>query len=166
MTISTDVSSILTYCEGLPEDCLTLAKTTSKLISGWQHVDKVRMDVMIQSMYHLYAVLASIGDSSIEITRANVKPMPLRFADIRYEDYDDLTPELLIARTRDWYAECQELCKNLAFVIQGLTAVDAKPTMIVFLRGHLWTDLMFFERQYKRAFGTDLPSSLLLVSGQ
>lgn len=166
MPISTDVSAILSYCEGLPDDCETLAKTSSKLISGWQHVDKLRMDTIIQSMYHLHAVLVSLGESSKEITRVDIETKPSRLHDIRYEDFEDLTPELLTARTTEWYIVCQELARNLALVVTGLSAVGAKPAMINFLRSHLWTDLMFFERQFKKAFGVNLPSSLLLISGK
>lgn len=166
MSISTDVTAILKYCESLPDDCVALAKTASKIISGWQHLDKLRTDSIIQSTYHLHSILTSIGESSKEITRVEIEPTNSRLHDIRYEDFDDLTPAILTQRTQEWYLACQELCRDLSFVIVGLSAVGAKPMMIAFLNVHLWYDLMFFERQFKKAFGVDLPSSLLINSAR
>ena len=166
MSISTDVSSILSYCETLPEHCEELARTASKIVSGWQHVDKLRMDMIIQSTYHIHAALVALMTSTKEITRVEIVPNKSRLEDIRYEDFEDLTPTVLQQRTELWYAACQELCRDLSFVVKGLSAVGASPPMIQFLLGRVWTDLMFFERQYKKACGVDLPSSLLLSSGQ
>lgn len=145
------VKQWLADCNAIAAEALSLRNEGSRVISGWQSVDKLRMDDIIQSVYHINWSLAGIAANMDEVTR---EPPPTReytLEEIRYDDYESLTAPELEARTKAWYADAKNMHVLLYKALIGISHLGVHPRVLGFLSARLGLDLDFFTRQAERA---------------
>jgi hypothetical protein len=148
---SNTIKQWLADCNSIAEEALSLRLEGSKLVSGWQRVDKLRMDAIIQSVYHMNWSLAGIAANMDEVTR---EPPPTReytLEEIRYDDYESLTAPELETRTKAWYADAKNMHVLFHRALVGISHLGHHPRVLGFLSARLGLDLEFFARQAERA---------------
>lgn len=141
-------------CKAIAEEALSLGLETSKLVHAWQVVDKLRMDDMVQSMYHLGWSLTDISENIDEIARSQIKAeRKYTVEEIQYEDATQLAVDELEARTIAWYTDIQNFHQILLKMVLAVKGVGFFPRTIALLTNRIRLDLEFFERQYKKSGG-------------
>lgn len=124
-----------------------LVSESHQQISGWHHVDKLRMKEILQSMYHMCWTLTSLFIHVSELTGAKVLDPNFHIDDIRYHDFDDLTPAILTSRFRNWYDRVTQFQQLYRSILVEARAMGAKPTVSVIMCSRLKLDLEFLTQQ-------------------
>lgn len=140
----------------LATSALELSKDASKLVAGWQRVDKILMKNIVQSLYHMNWSLKDLAVNMKEITDLSIPVYMSSIEDIRYADHDELNRAILIPRTMSWYRAAHITHKHVAQILGVLKTIGVKPYRVGFLTARLGLDLGFFKEQFETATGEKL----------
>lgn len=156
MVTTAGIKELREATEAIGESSLYLGRDTSKLVSGWQKINKTVMLQIIQSLYHMGWNLKDLRENIGEITGTAVTVGASMFQDIQYEDQQTLTEPMLIGRTKNWYRDTKGLHSNIRRVLAILDAIEARPYRVGFIVSRIYLDLHFFKDQFEAATGEKL----------
>lgn len=148
-----EIKELMSTVDSLCEEAGNAAKDTSKLIAGWQRVDKPAMEQIVQSLYHMSWNLKDLSEAGREVTGCFPVFGPSKIEDIRYADHETLNRIILIERTKGWHKHCISLHSVTQRMLSVLDGFDARPWHMGFINSRISLDLMFFESQFLRATG-------------
>ncbi len=151
-----DIKELMATVDSLCEESSYLAKDTARLVAGWQRVDKLTMDQIVQSLYHMSWNLKDLARSSKEVTGTVIEVGPSKIEDIRYPDHETLNRVILIERSKNWYLQTKRIYTMTREVLAVLDGLDARPWHMGFINSRVSLDLHFFRMQFERATGEKL----------
>ncbi len=152
-----DIRAVLRSAEEqIPQLCHKLQSESSKLVSGWQKIDKLRMHEIIQSMYHVSWTLKDLRENFHELGGEKQDFGLSTYEDLVYEDIDDLSAADLQKRTLEFFSFLKGIAQAISQLLHTLNSFGIVPYKISFLSSRLFLDLHFLKTQLEKAFGVKL----------